>query len=87
MRDAYAYQQSRPYLLTMHCTPHARSQWGDRRVYHGLKSKANNHKECNGEFRKGRQSSVVVCVCTISEVSCMHHHVRTRDKIDIIEPR
>jgi hypothetical protein len=71
--------------LTMHCTPYARSQWGDRCVYHELKSKGNNHKECSGDFRKGRQSSEGVCFCTVS-VSCMHEDVRARDKMDI-EPR
>ena len=41
--------------LTIHCTPRARSQWGDRCIFHELKSKGNNHKELCRDFRKWKK--------------------------------
>jgi hypothetical protein len=61
----------------MHCTPRARSQWGDRCVYHGLKNKGNNHKEFPAAsfVKEGRAQGRGFC--TISEVSCVHASIIT----------
>ncbi len=74
--------------LTMHCAPRGRSQWGDRRVYHGLQSKGNNnHKEFSGQLRKGRQSSGTWFLDDFGSFmrACISN-LRTRDEMDV-EPR